>query len=185
MASTSAGRKFMGRIIVVYGVIAGVSVALLMRVAMMLFPEGGTGGMAAGFSSMIIALTFVFIGTKRYRDVELGGVIKFGKALGVGFGIAAIATVFYVAAWELYLYFTNYTFMDEYTRMVLKKANEAGKSAAEIAVLAKEMDGFKALYANPISRWAVTAMEISPVAILMPIISAALLRNSRFMPART
>lgn len=174
----------MGRIICVYGVIAGVTVALLMRVAMMLFPEGGTSGMVAGFSSMIIALTFVFIGTKRYRDVELGGVIRFGKALGVGFGIAAIATVFYVAAWELYLYFTDYTFMDEYTRIALEKAQSSGQSAAEIAALAREMDGFKALYANPISRFAVTAMEISPVAVLMPIISATLLRNSRFMPAK-
>lgn len=174
----------MGRIICVYGVIAGVTVALLMRVAMMLFPEGGTSGMVAGFSSMIIALTFVFIGTKRYRDVELGGVIRFGKALGVGFGIAAIATVFYVAAWELYLYFTDYTFMDEYTRIALEKAQNSGKSAAEIAALAKELDGFKALYTNPISRFAVTAMEISPVAVLMPIISATLLRNSRFMPAK-
>ncbi len=174
----------MGRIIVVYGVIAGVTVALLMRVAMTLFPEGGMAGMIAGFSSMIIALTFVFIGVKRYRDVELGGVIHFGKALAVGFGIAAIATIFYVAAWELYLYFTNYTFMDEYTRIAIEQAQKAEKSAAEVAALAKEMEGFKELYANPISRWAVTAMEISPVALLMPIISAALLRNSRFMPAK-
>lgn len=174
----------MGRIILVYGVIAGVTVALLMRVAMMLFPEGGTGGMVAGFSSMIIALTFVFIGTKRYRDIELGGVIRFGKALSVGFGIAAIASAFYVAAWELYLFFTNYTFMDEYTRIALEQAQKAGKSAAEIAAIGKEMDGFKTLYANPLSRMAVTFMEISPVALLMPIISAALLRNSRFMPAK-
>ncbi len=174
----------MGRIIVVYGLIAGVTVALLMRVAMTLFPEGGTAGMIAGFSSMIIALTFVFIGVKRYRDVELGGVIRSGRALAVGFGIAAIATIFYVAAWELYLYFTNYTFMDEYTRIVIEQAQKAGKSAAEVAALAKEMDGFKDLYANPISRWAVTAMEISPIAVLMPVISATLLRNSRFMPAK-
>ncbi len=174
----------MGRIILVYGVIAGVTVALLMRVAMTLFPEGGTIGMVAGFSAMIIALTFVFIGVKRYRDVELGGVICFGKALAIGFGIAAIATVLYVAAWELYLYFTNYTFMDEYTRIALEQAQKAGKSASEIAALAEEMDGFKDLYANPLTRWAVTAMEISPIAILMPIISAALLRNSNFMPAK-
>ena len=174
----------MGRIILVYGVIAGVTVAVLMRIAMMLFPQGGTGGMVAGFSSMIIALTFVFIGTKRYRDVELGGVIKFGNALAVGFGIAVIATCFYVAAWELYLYFTDYTFMDEYTRISLEQASKAGKSPAEIAAIAKEMDGFKDLYANPFSRMAVTAMEISPVAVLMPVISAALLRNSRFMPAK-
>lgn len=92
----------MGRIILVYGVIAGVTVAILMRIAMMLFPEGGTGGMVAGFSSMIIALSFVFIGVKRYRDIELGGIIRFWRALGVGFAIAFIASLFYVAAWELY-----------------------------------------------------------------------------------
>jgi hypothetical protein len=174
----------LGRIILVYGVIAGVTVALLMRIAMMLFPEGGTGGVIAGFSSMILALSFVFIGTKRYRDVELGGVIRFWPALGVGFGIAAIATFFYVAAWEAYLYVTDYRFIDDYSRIALEQARAAGKSASEIASLKAQMDGYKALYANPLSRWAVTAMEISPVAILMPIISAALLRNSRFMPAK-
>ena len=173
----------MGRIILVYGVIAGVTVALLMRIAMMLFPEGGTAGMVAGFSSMILALSFVFIGVKRYRDVVLGGVIRFWKALGVGFAIASIGSAFYVGAWELYLYFTDYTFMHEYTRIAIEQAQNAGKSAAEIASLAKEMEGFKALYANPLSRMAVTFMEISPVALLMPIISATLLRNSRFLPA--
>ncbi len=174
----------MGRIIAVYGVIAGITVAVLMRIAMMLFPEGGTGGMVAGFASMIVALSFVFIGIKRYRDIELGGVIHFWKALGVGFGIAAIASLFYVAAWELYLYFTNYTFVEEYTRLTIQQAQKAGKSAAEISTLAIEMDGFKDLYANPLTRMALTLTEILPVALLMPIISATLLRNSRFMPAR-
>ena len=74
----------MSKIIGVYGVIAGITVAVLMRIAMMLFPEGGTGGMVAGFASMIIALSFVFVGVKRYRDIELGGVIRFWKALGIG-----------------------------------------------------------------------------------------------------
>lgn len=174
----------MGRIIGIYGTIAGITVAILMRLSMMLFPDGGTSGMVAGFASMIVALGFVFIGVKRYRDVELGGVIRFWKALGVGFGIAAIASLFYVAAWELYLYFTNYTFMEEFSRAALEQAQTAGKSAVEIAQLSKEMDSYKTLYANPITRMAVTAMEISPIAVLMPIISATLLRNSRFMPAR-
>lgn len=174
----------MGRVVIVYGVISGVTVALLMRIAMMLFPEGGTGGVVAGFSSMIVALSFVFIGVKRYRDVELGGVIRFGKALAIGFGIAAIATILYVAAWELYLYFTDYTFMDEYTRITLEQAQKAGQSARAIAALSAQMEGYKEWYANPLSRWAVTAMEISPIAILMPIISATLLRNSNFMPAK-
>lgn len=174
----------MGRIILVYGVIAGVTVAILMRVAMMLFPEGGTGGMVAGFSSMIIALSFVFIGVKRYRDSELGGIIRFWRALGVGFAIAFIASLFYVAAWELYLYLTNYTFMDEYINATLEQAKSQGKTAAELAAMAREMDSFRTLYANPFSRMAVTFTEISPIAVLMPLISAVLLRNSRFLPSK-
>lgn len=174
----------MGRIILVYGVIAGVTVAILMRVAMMLFPEGGTGGMVAGFSSMIIALSFVFIGVKRYRDSELGGIIRFWRALGVGFAIAFIASLFYVAAWELYLYLTNYTFMDEYINATLEQAKSQGKTAAELAAMAREMDSFRTLYANPFSRMAVTFTEISPIAVLMPLISAILLRNSRFLPSK-
>lgn len=174
----------MGRIILVYGVIAGVTVAILMRVAMMLFPEGGTGGMVAGFSSMIIALSFVFIGVKRYRDNELGGIIRFWRALGVGFAIAFIASLFYVAAWELYLYLTNYTFMDEYINATLEQAKSQGKTAAELAAMAREMDSFRTLYANPFSRMAVTFTEISPIAVLMPLISAILLRNSRFLPSK-
>ena len=174
----------MGRIILVYGVIAGVTVAILMRIAMMLFPEGGTGGMVAGFSSMIIALSFVFIGVKRYRDIELGGIIRFWRALGVGVAIAVIASLFYVAAWELYLYFTNYTFMDEYINVTLEQAKSQGKSAAELAAMAREMDSFRALYANPFRRMAITFTEISPIAVLMPLISATLLRNSRFLPAK-
>ena len=104
--------------------------------------------------------------------------------MGIGFGIAAIASLFYVAAWELYLYFTNYTFMEEYTRLTIQQAQKAVKSAAEIIALADEMDGFNDLYANPLTRMGLTLSVILPVAPLMPNFSATLLRNSRFMPAR-
>jgi hypothetical protein len=174
----------MGRTITVYGLIAGVTVALLMRVSMMLFPEGGTGGVIAGFTSMIVALSFVFVGVKRYRDVELGGVIRFWPAFGMGLGIAAIAGCCYVAAWEAYLYFTNYAFMDDYSRMMIDQARKAGKSTAELDSLAAQMNEYKALYANPVSRMLVTFSEISPVAVLMPLISAAVLRNSKVLPAK-
>jgi hypothetical protein len=40
------------------------------------------------------------------------------------------------------------------------------------------------MYANPITRMLVTLSEIAPVGLLVPLISAGLLRNPRFMPAR-
>lgn len=174
----------MGRIILIYGVIAGVMVAALMQLAIRLVPEGGTMGMVVGFGSMIVALSFVFIGVKRYRDVDLGGVIGFWRALGVGFAISAISTLFYVIGWEIYLYSIDYTFIDEFARKSIEQAQAAGKSAAEIAELNAQFAVYKDWYANPLTRMAVTAMEISPVAIPMPIISASLLCFSKVLPAR-
>ena len=44
-----------------------------------------------GYLVMLVALTFIFVGVKRHRDVERGGVIKFGPAFAMGLGIAAAA----------------------------------------------------------------------------------------------
>jgi hypothetical protein len=46
------------------------------------------------------------------------------------------------------------------------------------------MNEFRQQYANPLFRLPVTFIEIFPVGLLVSLISAALLRNSRFLPAR-
>ena len=40
------------------------------------------------------------------------------------------------------------------------------------------------MYANPLFRLPITFTEILPVGLIVSLISALLLRNSRFMPAR-
>jgi hypothetical protein len=133
---------------------------------------------------MLIAMSMVFVGVKRFRDEVQGGVIKFGKALAVGLGIAGVACLFYVLGWELYMWSTDYTFMEKFTASQLASMQTAGASAAEIARFKADMAGFAETYADPVSRMLMTLMEISPVALLVPLISAALLRNPRFMPAK-
>jgi hypothetical protein len=46
------------------------------------------------------------------------------------------------------------------------------------------MADMKAMYANPITRMGLTLTEILPVGVLVSLVAAGLLRNSRFMPAR-
>jgi len=46
------------------------------------------------------------------------------------------------------------------------------------------MEAFKVQYANPLYRLPMTFTEIFPVGVLVSLVSAALLRNSRFLPAR-
>ena len=86
-----------------------------------------------GYLVMLVSLTFIFVGVKRYRDVERGGVIKFVPAFALGLGIAAAAGVAYVTVWEAYLAFTDYAFMDEFVAGVMRARQAAGVSAAAMA----------------------------------------------------
>lgn len=173
----------MQRIILVYGTLAGVIVIAAMALSMTV-GDHGTLGMVLGFLSMFIALSMVFVGVKRYRDEHLGGAIRFWKALGVGLGISAIGCLFYVLGWEVYMWATDYTFMEKYMQLTVAKMQADGASAAEIAAFNAEATPMVEAYKDPIQRMLITLMEISIVALFVPLVSAALLRNPRFMPAK-
>ena len=177
----------MFRDILKYGVIGGLVVGLI---NFTLFTLAGDEphfeyGMYIGYSVMLVALSTVFLGIKRHRDVELGGVIRFWPAFGMGLAISFIAGVFYVAAWEASQAITQADFMAAYSTFMLEQARAEGKSAAEIAKLSAEMEQFKVIYANPLMRLPMVFAEIFPVGVLVSLVSAALLRRPAFMPARS
>lgn len=168
------------RIIVVYGAIAGAVTITSMLLGMSL----GAHSVWAGYVIMLAALSLIFIGIKRYRDTELGGVIRFPAALGVGLGIALVASVVYVVGWELYMYLTNYTFFASYAQSIIAAKRASGASAADIAKLTAEMTAMGEHYAEPLYRMVMTLFEILPVSVVVALISAALLRNSRLLALR-
>ncbi len=139
--------------------------------------------LAFGYSVMLVAMSFIFVGVKRYRDVEGGGVITVGRALGLGLLIALIATIAYTLIWELYLAATHYRFMDDYVASILAKARASGKSAAEVARMTTELDSMRTMYANPLIRMPMTAMEVAPVGLVVAVAST-IFCNPRFLPAR-
>lgn len=174
----------MRRIILTYGAIAGTIELALLALSMGLASDHGTLGMALGYLSMLIAMSLVFVGVKRFRDEHRGGVIRFRSACGVGLGIAAIACLFYVIGWELYIWATDNRFMAEYMAQALADKQASGASAAEVAAFRTEMEAFAEMYRNPLLRVLITLSEIAPVALLAVLISAGLIRRRGFMPAR-
>lgn len=174
------------RTILTFGVIAGAVVIAPMIVMMLFVQESGghTANPVFGYLIMLLAFSLIFVGIKRYRDTVRGGVIRFWPAFGLGLGITAIAGLIYVLGWEANLYATDYAFADDYTATVLEGMRAKGASAAEIARKSAEMQAFKAQYANPLIRLPYTFVEIFPVGLIVSVVSAALLRNSRFLPAR-
>lgn len=167
-----------------YGSLAGVLVISTIVLGMMFGgSDSAVGSELAGYLIMLVALSLIFVATKRYRDCELGGVIAFGRAFALGLGIAAVAGVAYVIVWELYLAATNYAFIDEYTLGVVEAERAAGGSPEEIAAVVERMSEMKVAYGKPWLRIPMTFTEIFPVGAIVALISAALLRNPRLLPA--
>ena len=169
----------MFRTIVIYGLIAGFIVGVPMSV-MTLSMSSQTMmhyGMLIGYLTMLIGLSAVFLAIKRRRDIDLGGVIGFWPALGLGLGISFVAGMIYVVCWDASCAIAHVDFAGSYARAMVAQQEAKGVSGAALAQ-------FKVQYANPFYRWPMTFAEMFPVGVIVSLVSAALLRNRRFMPAR-
>jgi len=74
--------------------------------------------------------------------------------------------------------------MENYTAAMIEAKRQAGVTGPELEAFIAEMERAKADYANPLYRLPATFIEIFPVGLLIALISAALLRNPKIMPAR-
>ena len=176
----------MFRKITIYGLIAGLIAggSLYVSTIALSHSMGGMLSMAIGYLTMLIALSAVFIATKRHRDVDLGGVITFVPALGLGLGISVLAGILYTAAWDVTLAVTHMDFGGSYARGIIADAQARGITGAALAKVTADANAFKTQYDNPLYRWPQTFVEIFPVGVLVSLISAGLLRNPRFLPLR-
>lgn len=177
----------MGRDILKYGVIAGLVVGVAMYLS--IWSAGGSMphgalGMVIGYATMLVALSAVFMGIKHHRDVAGGGVIRFWPAFGMGLGISFIASLFYMATWELVQATLIHDFAGSYADSVIAAQKAKGIDAAALAKLTADMEAFKVQYANPLFRLPMTFAEIFPVGVLVSLVSALVLRNPRVLPAR-
>ena len=139
--------------------------------------------MAVGYLIMLVALSAIFLAVKRRRDGEGGGVIRFWPAFGLGLGVSLVAGVIYVAAWDLTLALTGMDFAGDYARAMVESARAKGATGEALVRATREAEGFRTSYANPLIRWPMTFVEIFPVGVIVSLISAAILRNPRVLPA--
>ena len=114
-----------------------------------------------------------------HRDKVLGGTISFGRAFGAGILIAAIASLCYVATWEVIYYKFMPDFYTKYGESVVERARKNGKSEAEIATVRADMDTMVRRVENPLFVTVVTFAEPFPVGLVIALVSAGVLRRKR------
>jgi TRAP-type C4-dicarboxylate transport system permease large subunit len=179
----------MTRIILIYGAIGAAVVGGLMVFGFLSWTpeqkaEGMDNGLVVGYLTQIVALTTVFLGIKHFRDKERGGVVKFLPAFLVGLGISAVASLGWIIGWEIVLA-TGFDFEAMMTQLTRSQAVAAGLAGEALEQKLAENQAFMTMYMdNPLVRLPMTFIEMFPVGVIISLISALLLRNSRFMPAR-
>jgi Protein of unknown function (DUF4199) len=168
----------------IYGGIAGaIVVSIISATIAMDLPSHATS-MWVGYLVMLAALSLIFVGVKRYRDVECGGVIRFGRAFGIGLGMAVVAALVYAIGWEIFIAVSGFDFMAGYTNDIIEGLRAEGATQAAIDAKRVEMREMTAMYENPLFRIPMIFAEILPVGLLVALVSAALLRNPKLLPAR-
>ncbi|MEZ5893572.1 MAG: DUF4199 domain-containing protein [Parvularculaceae bacterium] len=169
----------------VYGAIAGsIVISVMIAGLVMSGGEGPSSSAVFGYLVMIVALTLIFLGIKKHRDQNLGGVIKFGPAFILGLMIAGIAGLFYVIGWEGYTTLAHYDFAGDYANAMVEKAKAAGAEGEALQKAIDDAEAFRKSYADPLYRLPMTFIEIFPVGLVVALVSALVLRNPKAFPAR-
>jgi hypothetical protein len=170
----------MRKIVLTFGLIAGAVLSVVM-IAEFAFPNriGFHSGAIVGYTSMVLAFLMVYFGVRAYRDNVAGGRIGFGRAFMVGLLITAVASVCYVATWEVIFYKVTPDFADKYAAYAVDKVRQSGATDAQVAAKVREMAKFKEMYQNPLVNVALTFLEPLPVGILFTLVTAGVLSRKR------
>jgi amino acid transporter len=175
----------MQKIAITYGILSG-TITIVTLILALVVSDGGSflSSELFGYLTMLVALSMIFIGIKRYRDQELGGVIRFLPAFAMGLAIAVIAGIVYTLVWELYSVSTDYAFIDSYVNGAIETKRAAGLTGDRLLREIAELEELRTDYGKFYIRMPMTFLEIFPVGLAIALLSAALLRNPKILPAR-
>lgn len=170
----------MRKIVLTFGLIAGAMLSVMMLLTLPFLDRiGFDKGEVIGYTTMVLAFLMVYFGIRSYRDHVAGGSVTFFRALWVGLMITAVASVCYVATWQVIYYRIAPDFFEKYTAYAVATAKKAGANEAKIAAKRQEMAEFAEMYKNPLVNIGFTFLEPLPVGLLFTFVSAAVLSRKR------
>jgi amino acid transporter len=172
----------MRKIVLTFGLIAGTLLSVMMILSTRFQSQiGFDKAEVIGYTTMVLAFLMVFFGVRSYRDNVAGGSVTFGRAFKVGLLITLVASICYVATWQLVYYQLAPDFTERYSAYAVEKARESGATDAEIAETTRKMTQFRELYKNPLVNIAVTLLEPLPVGLGFTLLTAWVLSRKRGM----
>lgn len=168
----------MKKIIITYGIIAGLIVSSMLVISFSGSTIDFANGEIFGYAFMIIAFSTIFAGIKVVRDKINNGTITFKNAFLTGLYITLIASVIYVISWMIISNTIASDFSDNYTAYAIEKAQNSGLSAVELEKRIAKIESSAEMYKNPFFKTIITFMEIFPVGLIITLLSAFILKRN-------
>jgi hypothetical protein len=170
----------MKKTVLTFGLISGVILSAMMLITLPFHDAiGFDRGMIVGYTTMVLGFLLIFFGIRSYRDNVAGGSVRFGRALAVGVLIGVVASLCYVATWEVVYFNFQSDYLKKYQAYTLEKARASGETEEAIAAKKAELEKFEAMYQNPAINAAFTILEPLPVALVIALVSAGVLSRRR------
>jgi Protein of unknown function (DUF4199) len=168
----------MRKTVLTFGSISGAILSIMMLATMPFIDRiGFDKGEVIGYTTMVVAFLLIFFGIRSYRDNVAGGSVGFGRAFAVGALIALVASVFYVATWQVVYYKLVPDFGEKYQAHMIEKARADGESQAAIDEKIADAEKYARWFRNPAMNVAVSFIEPLPVGLIIALISAGILRR--------
>lgn len=133
-------------------------------------------GEVIGYASMIVSLSFVYFGIKKYRDSDNNGKISFKKALTIGALISLITALAFAILDVFYVEVMNPEFMDQYYSYTIEQMRET-LPADEFETKLKEMEAQKEMFSNPIFTFLIMGMTVFVIGFIISLISSLILQR--------
>jgi hypothetical protein len=170
----------MRKIVLTFGLIAGAILSVMMLLTIPFHDQiGFDKGLIIGYTTMVLAFLMVYFGVRSYRDNVAGGSVTFGRAFKVGLLITAVASICYVATWQVVYRQLVPDYLDKYAAYAVEKVKKSGGTEAQVAARAKELEDFKEMYKNPLVNIALTLLEPLPVGLLFTLVTAGVVSRKR------
>ena len=131
-----------------------------------------------GYTSMILSLSFVFLGIKHYRDKVNNGSVSFGKALIIGLLISLFASLAFGLIDIIYIEYINPNFTAEYYDHQISEL-KASLSGSELESALTKMESQKEMFSNKFMSFVVMSLTVFVIGFIVSLLSSLILQRKK------
>lgn len=154
--------KFMKNPVVRYGIISGIILSVYVIIVALTLSAESNMTTSEITGNLLMFATFcltIFLGIRKLRDNNYGGVISFGKVFVKGLLITLLASSLYSLTWTVFTSVSDIDFGKIIIEMTIREMQEDGAGDEEIALTIKSFEEFMPYYEMPLIKFVFTIIE--------------------------